>query len=50
MLRWYSGSSPLNCGHGEETTVATIEWSAAAGLPTAAIHYKLVASVGSLPP
>jgi len=37
-------------GHSEDTTLATIEWSAAADLPTPASHYKLVASVGSLPP
>ena len=37
-------------GHGKDTTPATIEWSAAAGLPIFASHYKLVASVGSLPP
>jgi len=37
-------------GHGEATTPATIEWSAAALLPIPASHYKLVAPVGSLPP
>jgi hypothetical protein len=36
-------------GHGKGTTPATIEWAAAADLPTPTSHYKLVASVGSLP-
>jgi len=34
-------------GHGEDTTPATAEWLAAAGLLTSANH-KLMASVGSL--
>ena len=30
--------------------ILIIEWSTAAGLPTPASHYRLVASVGTLPP
>ena len=36
-------------GHGEDTMPATAKWSAAAGLPTPARHYKLMTSVGLLP-
>jgi hypothetical protein len=36
-------------GHDEDTMAATTKQSTAAGLPTSTSHYKLMASVGSLP-